>query len=181
MRRVLSPHRVTSPKRSHTTQWARCGLTMIELVVTAGIIGLLAAIAVQSILRARSTTNEATAIGNLHALASVLHMYHAVNNVFPSNWQAAMFDDADPDYGSPSFNVPMTNSLVQAYLYTYAPQPGGCSTDCAGYILTANPQSLGSLGTRAFFVDETGRVRHCTGAGPADATGALVTDPPAAC
>ena len=157
------------------------GFTLLELAVTLGIVGLLAMVAIQNILRARSTTNEATAIGNVHALALVLHMYHSVNNAFPSNWQTEMYDNADPDYGPPSFNVPMTNSLAQGYLYTYAPQPGGCATDCTGYTLAANPQTVGSLGTRAFFVDQTGRLRHCTGAGPADATDALVTDPPLAC
>ena len=156
---------------------------MIELVVTLGIVSLLAVIAIQSILRARSTTNEATAIGNVHALTSVLHMYHAINNTFPSGWQAAMYDDAEPDYGSPSFDVPMANSLSQGYLYTYTPQPGGCATDCTGYTLTANPQSIGSLGTRAFFADQTGIVRHCRGTGTAAgmADDATLDAAPAAC
>lgn len=154
---------------------------MLELMVVCGIIALLAVIAIQNLVRARTTTNEATAIGNLHALVETLHTYHAVNNVFPATWQTDLYTEADPDYGPPAFNMLMTDSSLQNYLYTYTAQPGGCATDCTGYTITANPQALGSLGTRAFFLDNTGRVRHCTGAGPADATDPLVTDPPAAC
>ncbi|MBI4354353.1 MAG: hypothetical protein HY595_03870 [Candidatus Omnitrophica bacterium] len=154
---------------------------MIEVVVVCGIIALLAAIIVPSLLRSRTTTNEAAAIGNLRALGVSIHVFQTQNNRFPSDWQADMYAGADPDFGPPSFDVSMAGSEVQGYLFTYAGQPAGCTNNCTGYTLMANPESLATLGTRAFFLDQDGRIRHCTGAGPADATDALITDPPLAC
>ncbi len=157
------------------------GFTLIELVVVFGIIALLAAIMVPSLLRSRTTTNEAAAIGNLRALGVSIHVFQTTNNRFPSDWQADMYTNAEPDFGPPSFDLSMAGSDVQGYLFTYAGQPGGCAADCTGYTLVANPTSLGTLGTRAFFIDQTGKIRHCTGGGPADATDLLITDPPVAC
>ena len=156
---------------------------MIELAVVVGIIALLASLTIQNILRARSTSNEGAAVGNLHGLMQSLQMYQAQHNGFPSDWQADMFTSANPPYASPAFNVPMTDSVVQGYLYTYeyVPGPAICPSACSAYILRANPQTEGWLGTRAFYADQTGRIRHCTGAGPGHATDALITEAPTAC
>lgn len=161
----------------------RKGLTLIELAVVVGIIALLVSITIQNVLRARSTGNEATAIGNLHGLMQSLQMYQAQHNSFPPDWQADMFTNASPPYASPAFNVPMTGSLVQGYLYTYeyTAGPGSCPTTCSTYALKANPKTEGWLGTRAFYADQTGRLRHCVGSGPATASDALITDKPDPC
>lgn len=161
----------------------RSGLTLIELAVVVGIVALLASIAIQNVLRARSTSNEATAIGNLHGLMQSLQMYQAEHNGFPSDWQADMFTSANPPYVAPAFNAPLSDTLVQGYLYTYgyAAGPDNCPTACSTYVLRANPQTEGWLGTRAFYADQTGRLRHCTGSGPAEAEDALITEKPNPC
>ena len=75
----------------------------------------------------------------------------------------------------------MDDSNHQGYLYTYTAQPDGCAGNCTGYTLTAFPSTLGLTGSRAFFVDESGIIRHCNGEGPADAGDRPLYQLPLAC
>lgn len=159
----------------------RIGFTFIEIMLVVSVIMILATIAVQSLLRSRLTTSESAVIANMRTLANAVEMYHSANQSYPDDWQADLYTDADPDYGPPAFNLSMSNSTLQGYTYTYTPLPGGCTTACSDYALSSVPQTLGSTGSRAFFVDRTGVIRHCTGSGPADADDQPMHLPPEAC
>ena len=152
------------------------GFTLVEIMIVVAIIALLAAIAIPNVLRGRTTANESAAIGNLRAVLSSLEMFRSVNNAYPltAAWLANMYTTPDPDFGPPSFAHAMdgtacppaaASSCTQGYLYTY--------TSAAGtvYTISAVPSILGNTGTRSFFADESGVIRHCTG------TTATVTDP----
>ena len=131
------------------------GFTLVEIMIVVAIIALLAAIAIPNVLRGRATANEAAATGNIRALVSSLEMYRSSNNEYPAAWQADMYTTPEPDYGPPSFNMNLaTPQIVQGYNYVYA------RTTAQTYTLDAYPSAT-TNGTRAFYVDETGVVRHC--------------------
>jgi len=156
------------------------GFTLVEIMIVVAIIALLAAIAIPNVLRGRTTANESAAIGNLRAIVSSLEMARSVNNAYPATTGTAFRDTMYgtdclaatapvPDFGPPSFCRVLdggAGAQVQGYAYTYAAAAGGPT-----YTINANPVTLNNTGTRSFFVDESGLIRHCTG------TGATVTDP----
>ena len=161
------------------------GFTLVEIMIVVAIIALLAAIAIPNVLRGRTTANESAAIGNLRALVSSVEMFRSVNNTYPTtaNWVADMYTTPDPDFGPPSFNHIMdgtdcppgpASSCTQGYRYTYTSAAG------ATYSVNANPAVLNNTGTRSFFVDESGLIRHCTGTG-ADANDRTIDAAPVAC
>jgi hypothetical protein len=130
-------------------------------------------------------TSESQAIGNLHTLRNALETYRANLPSYPGSavgWQPAMYGadcDAgtvpDPDFGPRAFCVGMNNSAVHGYRYTYMPS---AAVTADGYTITTVPVTFGVTGTRAFFIDDSGVIRHCTGASGATAASALLTQPP---
>ena len=152
------------------------GFTLVEIMIVVAIIALLAAIAIPNVLRGRTSANESAAIGNLRALISSLEMARSVNQAYPSSaaaatsWQTVMYgtscvgaagDTVNPDFGPPSFCQTLTGggaaNTIQGFVYTYAGDGVAGNT----YTILAVPTAVGTTGTRAFFVNETGIIRHC--------------------
>ena len=145
------------------------GFTLVEIMIVVAIIALLAAIAIPNVLRGRTTANESAAIGNLRALVSSLEMARSVNQAYPLNatWQATMYGAnctagtaPDPDFGPPSFCTTLTGggavNTIQGFIYTYAGDATGTT-----YTMLAVPATIGTTGTRTFFANQTGLIRHC--------------------
>ena len=133
------------------------GFTLVEIMIVVAIIALLAAIAIPSVLRGRASANEAAAIGNTRALMNGLEMFHATNNEYPDAWQADMYTDANPDFGPPAFDLDITDETpgaAQGYDYLYT------QDTATSYHVDAYPSAT-TNGTRSFFVNETGILRHC--------------------
>lgn len=127
--------------------------------------------------------SETMAIGNSRALVSSLEMYRSVYRSYPDGWLDDMYTKADPDFGPPVFALDLqaVAQTVQNYQYRYTPLPTGCEEpNCTGYALSTTPVNE-SAGTRSFFTDQIGEIRHCTGAAGARATDPTINQTPIAC
>ncbi len=136
------------------------GFTLVEIMIVVAIIALIAAIAIPNLLRARHNANESAAIANGKTLVGAIESWRANQTppAYPANLAALM--NAVPAY----IDTVLGSGTKQGYTFAYA------LTNANQYTLNVNPVTVGTTGTRRFFVNETGVMRvNATGAaGPGD-------------
>ena len=150
------------------------GFTLIELLIVVAIIGIIAAIAIPSLLRARVSANESATLGDIRTLISAQAAYQSANaGFYDSNLGCLTLPSAGtciPSYPS------VAPTFLDSFLASQQPKSGYTRVFTGGagiaasvpptfspsstsvYAYDATPVTLGQTGVRGFAADSSGRI-----------------------
>jgi prepilin-type N-terminal cleavage/methylation domain-containing protein len=148
------------------------GFTLIELLIVVAIIGIIAAIAIPSLLRARVSANESAAVGDIRTVISAAVAYQTANGgwfaIDPTCYSTP--NNCIPGYQatSPTFldpNMAAVTTAKQGYNRTYVPGAAAANLPTTSdpnstgqYSYSATPSVQDQTGVRGFAGDSSGLI-----------------------
>jgi len=166
------------------------GFTLIELLIVVAIIGIIAAIAIPSLLRARVSANESATLGDIRTLISAQAAYQSANSGFYDADLACLTAPTGciPSYPSiaPTFLDSQLASQNSKSGYNRSFSTGAVTTgvptasptSTSVYAYDATPVVIGQTGVRGFAADSSGRICFTTGGAAVGQTAGVL---PATC
>jgi prepilin-type N-terminal cleavage/methylation domain-containing protein len=151
------------------------GFTLIELLIVVAIIGIIAAIAIPSLLRARVSANESATIGDIRTVISAQAAYRAANGGFFDSRLDCLQSPAGcipgyPDDGPRFLDGNLTSLEPRSgYQRSFVPGPAAegdpavvSRSRTESYAYVAVPTDPGYSGVRGFCGDSSGAVCFTT-------------------
>jgi type IV pilus assembly protein PilA len=135
------------------------GFSLIELLIVVAIILIIAAIAIPSLMHAKMSGNEASAVGSLHTIITASQTY---SSTYGKGYPATLAQLGPAVIPSAS-NADLLDSVLSSgaksgytFSYSAAPAVGGVVNSFA---ITADPSTRGNTGQRSFYTDQSFVIR----------------------
>jgi prepilin-type N-terminal cleavage/methylation domain-containing protein len=162
-----------------TSRSSARGFTLIELLITVGIIGIIMIVTVPSLLRAKMSGNEVSAIASLRTINTAESAYAGSASEGKYATQLSVLTQPCPGGSQGFLSVEFAGDPSQKSGYSVVLDAGTSAAgppDCngvvtrEGYYLTGEPITSGRTGLRSFATSESGVIYfNASGAPPTEA------------
>jgi type IV pilus assembly protein PilA len=152
------------------------GFTLIELLIVVAIIGIIAAIAIPSLLRARVSANESATIGDIRSMISAEAAYHSADGGYYGTLDCLLVPSGAgciPAYssGAPTFIDSQIASLNAKSGYDRSFFPLTLPAGLGCYVYQTTPSAQDKTGVRGFSGDCSGVICYTPDGTPVPQSG----------